>query len=56
MMVSSVEAHCKKYLSLRQNTNVAFSLGECGRFPLAVSYITQAIKYLLKRLHIPNDR
>ena len=36
---------CKQYLSLRQNTNYAFALGECGRFPVAVSYMTQAIKY-----------
>ena len=47
---------CKQYLSLRQNTNYAFALGECGRFPVAVSYMTQAIKYWLKLLYMPNNR
>ena len=47
---------CKQYLSLRQNTNDDFALGECGRFPLAVSYMTQAIKYWLKLLYMPYNR
>ena len=47
---------CKQYLSLRQNTNDAFALGECGRFPQAVNYMTQAIKYWLNLLYMPNNR
>ena len=26
---------CKQYIGLKQNTNDAFALGECGRLPLA---------------------
>ena len=49
---------CNQYLSLRQNTNDAFALRECGSFPLAVSYMymTQAIKYWLKLLYMLNNR
>ena len=39
---------CKQYIGLKQNTNDAFVVGECGRLPLAVTYMTQAIKYWLK--------
>ena len=47
---------CKYYIGLRQNTNDDFALGECGRLPLAVNYMTQAIKYWLKLLYMPNHR
>lgn len=47
---------CKKYIGLKQNTNDAFAIGECGRLPLAVTYMTQAIKYWLKLLQMPNSR
>ena len=39
---------CKYYTGLKQNTNDSFALGECGRFPMAIFYMTQVIKYWLK--------
>ena len=47
---------CKQYIGLKQNTNDAFAVGECGRLPLAVTYMTQAIKYWLKLLQMPPNR
>ena len=36
---------CKRMCHLKHNTSNSFVLGECGRSPLAVYYITQCIKY-----------
>ena len=33
-----------------------FALGECGRLPLAVSYMTQTVKYWVKLTQMTNDR
>lgn len=45
---------CKQYVGLKQNTNDAFAIGGCGRLPLAVTYMAQAIKYWLKLPQMPN--
>ena len=47
---------CKYYTGLKQNTNDSFALGECGRFPMAIFYMTQVIKYWLKLTQMPNNR
>ena len=47
---------CKQYIGLKQNTNDAFAVEECRRLSLAVSYMTQAIKYWLKLLQTNNSR
>ena len=47
---------CKRYVGLHQNTADNFVLGECGRLPLAVSYMVQPIKYWIKLTRMPNYR
>ena len=47
---------CKYYTGLKQNTNDTFALGECGRFPMAIFYMTQVIKYWLKLTQMPHNR
>lgn len=40
---------------MEQNTADIFVLGKCGRF-LAISYMTQSVKYWLKLTQMPNHR
>ena len=47
---------CKRYLGLNKSTNNAVVLGECGRLPLCISYMSNCIKYWYKLLHMPNSR
>lgn len=47
---------CKRYVGLKQNSADIFALSECGRFPLAVFYIAQCIKYWVKLTQMPNHR
>ena len=47
---------CKQYVGLKQKTADFFALGECGRFPLAIFYMTQAVKYWIKLTQMTNDR
>ena len=47
---------CKRYLGLNKSTNNAIVLGECGRLPLCISYMSNCIKYWCKLLHMPNSR
>ncbi|MCG8044707.1 MAG: endonuclease/exonuclease/phosphatase family protein [Candidatus Thiodiazotropha taylori] len=47
---------CKQFIGLKQNTADIFVLGECGRLPLAVSYLTQCVKYWVKLTQMPNHR
>ena len=47
---------CKQYVGLKQKTPDNFALGECGRFPLAVFYMTQTVKYWIKLTQMTNDR
>ena len=44
---------CKRHSCLHQNTADFLVLGECGRYPLAVTYMTQCVKYwvTLSKLH-----
>ena len=47
---------CKQYIGVRQNTSDSLVLGECGRYPLAIVYVTQCIKYWTKLVQMPNYR
>ena len=47
---------CKRYACLHQNTADFFALGECGRYPLAVTYMTQCVKYWVRLIQMPNYR
>ena len=47
---------CKRYIGLHQNTADFFALSECGRQPLAVTYMTQCIKYWVRLIQMPNHR
>ena len=37
--------YCKKILGVRGNTINCAALGECGRRPLAVHYMSKCVKY-----------
>ena len=47
---------CKRYIGLHQNAADFFALSECGRYPLAVTYMTQCIKYWVRLVQMPNHR
>ena len=47
---------CKFLLGVRRNTNDVAVLGECGRMPLSVLYLTRCIKYWLKILNMETER
>ena len=47
---------CKRYIGLHQNTADFFALSECGRHPLAVSYMSQCVKYWVRVIQMPNHR
>lgn len=47
---------CKRYVGLHQNTADFFALSECGRHPLAVTYMTQCIKYWVRLIQMPYHR
>lgn len=47
---------CKYYIGLSQKTTDSLALGECGRMPLAVTYMTQAVKYWIKLTQMQNNR
>ena len=46
---------CKRHLDLNRSTNNTVFLGECGRFALCVSYMSNCIKYICKLLNMPNS-
>ena len=46
----------RRYCNLSSKTSTVFALGECGRMPLCVSYMTKCIKYWLKLLHMDRQR
>ena len=47
---------CKRYACLHQNTADYFVLSECGRYPLAVIYMTQCVKYWVRLTQMRNYR
>ena len=47
---------CRQYFGLKSNITDSFVLGECGRYCMAVSYMTQCIKYWTKFLQMPTNR
>ena len=48
--------YCKKILGVRGNTINCAALGECGRRPLAVHYMSKCVKYWLKLIQMPVNR
>ena len=48
--------YCKKILGVRGNTINCAVLGECGRRPLAVHYMSECVKYWLKLIQMPVNR
>ena len=47
---------CKRCACLHQNTADFLALSECGRFPLAVTYMTQCVKYWVRLIQMPKYR
>ena len=47
---------CKYFLGVNSFVNNAVALGECGRLPLCVTYITHCIKYWCILLCMDNHR
>ena len=47
---------CKRYCSLSTNTLDCFAPGECGRLPLAVTYLPNYVKYWIILLHMQAHR
>ena len=47
---------CKEFLGVNQSVNNAVAFGECGRLPIAVSYLVKLIKYWLRLIEMDNKR
>jgi len=47
---------CKQYCNLPQNTPDILALGECGRLPLCITYMSNCIKFWLKITRMENHR
>ena len=47
---------CKRYLCVKKTTNNSVALGECGRLPLCVFYMTNCVKYWCKLLTMQRSR
>lgn len=47
---------CKKYLKINRSSCNSMALGECGRLPLQIHYMTRVIKYWCRLLQLPHDR
>ena len=47
---------CRRYVCLHKNTAAFLAVSECGRYPLAVTYMTQCVKYWVRLTQMPNYR
>ena len=47
---------CKNFLGVNSSVNNVVALGECGRLPLCVTYITNCIKYWCRLLRMEDHR
>ena len=47
---------CKRVLGVSYSTSNVAVLGDCGRYPLFISYFTKCINFWLKLLNIDNNR
>lgn len=47
---------CKRFCTLSSNTADSFALGECGRLPIAVTYMSRCLNYWIKILQMENHR
>ena len=47
---------CKQYCNISYNAADVFALGECGRVPIAITYMTRCLKYWIRLLHMERHR
>ena len=47
---------CKRFCYLSSNTTDSLALGECGRLPIAVSYMVRCLTYWIKLLSMEYHR
>ena len=47
---------CKRFCCLSANTADYLALGECGRLPIATTYMTRCLSYWIKLLRMENHR
>ena len=47
---------CKQYCGLSYKVADVFALGECGRVPIAITYMTRCLKYWIRLLHMERHR
>ena len=47
---------CKRFCCLSANTSDFMALGECGRLPIAITYMTRCLSYWIKLLRMENYR
>ena len=47
---------CKQYCGLSYNMADALTLGECGRVPIAITYMIPCLKYWICLLHMERYR
>jgi len=56
-IIELVQTHyCKLFLGVSRSTNTDMVLGECGRLPLYVDYVSRFIKYWCRILHMSSNR
>ena len=56
-LIESIQAtFCKIFLRLTKNTPNSMALGECGRLPLQHIYMTRAVRYWTRLIHLENNR
>jgi len=55
--IESVQrAFCRRVLGVKRNTSNSFVLGDCGRYPLMLTYFKKCVCYWLKLLEMPGSR
>ena len=47
---------CRKYCNLSSKTNSILALGECGRLPICITYMTKCIKYWTRMICMDRSR
>ncbi len=56
-IIERVQTHyCKLFLGVSRSTNTDMVLGECGRLPLYVDYVSRFIKYWCRILQMSSNR
>ena len=47
---------CKRFCCLSPNTSDSLALGECGRLPIAITYMVRCLSYWIKLLKMESHR